>query len=70
MQYTQENSITKYLSSVCSKDHLIIMPVSNSGYGIGKKDKGCAASVSGFAKNYGKMVVKRMNSCIIKGMLG
>ena len=31
----------KYLSSVCSKDHLIIMPVSNSGYGIGKKDKFC-----------------------------
>ena len=31
----------KYLSSVCSKDHLIDMPVSNSGYGIGKKDKFC-----------------------------
>ncbi len=29
----------KYLSSVCSKNHLIIMPVSNSGYGVGKKDK-------------------------------
>ena len=31
----------KYLSSICSKNHLIIMPVSNSGYGIGKKDKFC-----------------------------
>ena len=31
----------KYLSSICSKDHLIIMPVSNSGYGIGQKDKFC-----------------------------
>tara|TARA_B100000787_G_C16149021_1_gene275678 strand:+ start:208 stop:1128 length:921 start_codon:yes stop_codon:yes gene_type:complete len=31
----------KYLSSVCSKDQLILMPVSNSGYGIGEKDKFC-----------------------------
>ena len=35
-----EDSI-KYLTSICSKDHLIIMPVSNSGYGIGEKDKWC-----------------------------
>ena len=31
----------KYLSTVCSKDQLILMPVSNSGYGIGEKDKFC-----------------------------
>ena len=35
-----EDSI-KYLTSISSKDHLIIMPVSNSGYGIGEKDKWC-----------------------------
>ena len=35
-----ENAI-RYMSSICSKDHLIIMPVSNSGYGVGKKDKFC-----------------------------
>jgi len=35
-----ENAI-RYMSSICSKDHLIIMPVSNSGYGIGKKNKFC-----------------------------
>jgi nucleoside-diphosphate-sugar epimerase len=31
----------KYLTSICSKEHLIIMPVSNSGYGIGEKDSFC-----------------------------
>jgi nucleoside-diphosphate-sugar epimerase len=31
----------KYLTSITSKDHLIIMPVSNSGYGIGEKDTFC-----------------------------
>ena len=31
----------KYLTSVCSKDQKIIMPVSNSGYGIGEKNKFC-----------------------------
>jgi len=35
-----EDSI-KYMTSICSKDHLIIMPVSNSGYGVGEKDKFC-----------------------------
>ena len=31
----------KYLTSITSKDHSIIMPVSNSGYGIGEKDTFC-----------------------------
>ena len=31
----------KYLTSITSKDHFIIMPVSNSGYGIGEKDTFC-----------------------------
>ena len=31
----------KYLSSTCSKQQLIIMPVSNSGYGVGEKNKLC-----------------------------
>ena len=31
----------KYLTSISSKDHVIIMPVSNSGYGVGEKDKFC-----------------------------
>ena len=31
----------KYLSSTCSKQQLIIMPVSNSGYGAGEKNKFC-----------------------------
>ena len=31
----------KYLSTVCSKDQLILMPVSNSGYGVGEKNKFC-----------------------------
>ena len=31
----------KYLSSTCSKQQLIIMPVSNSGYGVGEKNKFC-----------------------------
>ena len=33
--------VIKHLSSICSKNQLIIMPVSNSGYGIGDKDKFC-----------------------------
>lgn len=31
----------KYLSSICSKEQLILMPVSNSGYGVGEKNKFC-----------------------------
>jgi len=34
----------RFLTSVCSKDHLIIMPVSNSGYGVGEKNKFCDES--------------------------
>ena len=31
----------KYLTSICSKEQIILMPVTNSGYGIGKKDSWC-----------------------------
>ena len=34
-------SSVEHLVKICSKDQIILMPVSNSGYGVGEKDKFC-----------------------------
>ncbi len=60
----------KYLTSITSKDHLIIMPVSNSGYGIGEKDTFCDENsplkpISLYGKTKvesEKMIMERENS--------
>jgi nucleoside-diphosphate-sugar epimerase len=60
----------KYLSKICSKDQKILMPVTNSGYGIGKKNKLCTEesplnpiSVYGKTKvNAEKIILERENS--------
>ena len=60
----------KYLTSITSKDHFIIMPVSNSGYGIGEKDTFCDENsplkpISLYGKTKvesEKMIMERENS--------